>query len=210
MNKLAKQSKETEVTQKDKLQKFREYVKNDIYFIGIEPNKLFKEALELYEEGLQEKDKKKYNKISDKLNNEYGLKLFQTLGLDTKFFLINSVKEEYKLFVIEMARELEKEYEVKSPSEKALVQTATLSFVQYLRYSGLMHANVMHHCTDNYLAVLSKETDRAYRRYVSSLQILQQKKSPSIKVNVKTNHAFVAQNQQINHNQHEHHENITP
>jgi len=51
-----------------------------------------------------------------------------------------------------------------------------------------------------YLAVLSKELDRAERHYLASLQALKMLKSPSFEVNIKTNTAVVGQNQIVQAN----------
>jgi hypothetical protein len=51
---------------------------------------------------------------------------------------------------------------------------------------------------NGYCAVMSKELDRANRHYLSALATLKQLKSPPFQIQVRTQNAFVAQNQQIN------------
>ena len=61
--------------------------------------------------------------------------------------------------------------------------------------------NAGEYITENrtkYLAMLSKQIDRANRQFLSALTTLKQLKTPSIEMNIKTNTAFVSQNQQIN------------
>jgi hypothetical protein len=54
---------------------------------------------------------------------------------------------------------------------------------------------------------ISKDLDRAYRQFASTLTLLREIKSPTLTVNVKANTAFIAQQQQLNNNQYE---NNTP
>ena len=54
------------------------------------------------------------------------------------------------------------------------------------------------HEKNGYYSLISKELDRAHRQYITTLTLLQQIKQPSIKVNVKTKNAYIAENQQIN------------
>lgn len=49
-----------------------------------------------------------------------------------------------------------------------------------------------------YLTMLSKQIDRANRQYLNALTALKQIKAPVIEMNIRTNTAFVSQNQQIN------------
>jgi hypothetical protein len=58
-----------------------------------------------------------------------------------------------------------------------------------------------------YIANLSKQIDRANRQYISALLTLKQLKSPNVEMNIKTNNAFISNNQQINVNKNE---NIKP
>jgi len=44
----------------------------------------------------------------------------------------------------------------------------------------------------------SKEVDRAHRQFMMAITTLKQMKSPTPQINVRTNTAFVAQNQQVN------------
>ena len=65
---------------------------------------------------------------------------------------------------------------------------------------------------NGYLAILSKELDRAHRQLITALTTLRQIKNPPIEFNVKAKTAFVAQNQQINaiNNPIQQNENIEP
>jgi hypothetical protein len=51
---------------------------------------------------------------------------------------------------------------------------------------------------NGYYSQFGKEADRSFRQFQSALCLLRQFKSPPISVTVKTNTAFVAQNQQLN------------
>ena len=49
-----------------------------------------------------------------------------------------------------------------------------------------------------FLKFLSQEKDRSHKQYLSAVQALKQLHSSPLKVNIKTNSAYVAQNQQNN------------
>ncbi len=51
---------------------------------------------------------------------------------------------------------------------------------------------------DGYRNYLSKELDRAHRQFLSALETLKAIQQPAMKVNIKTNTAFVGENQQFN------------
>lgn len=122
------------------------------------------------------------------------------LSLDTKYNLKFSVEKEDVSFAIEMARELEKEYGVKTPSEKALVQMAVAAYCRFHQSSRLFFLNCAPSITSpqlpQYISIYAKEIDRSHRQFITALHALKQLKSPEIKVQVTAKTAFVAQNQQ--------------
>lgn len=157
---------------------------------------VFKKIHSLFEEGRDGRKRKRVEREISKL----AAKAINILNLDTKGLVISSISDMYRLFMVEMIDDLEREYDIKTSSEKALVQAAALSFVHYLSASNLLNINCPGEwITDSqFLSMLSKDADRAYRRFISSIQLLKHLKEPHLKVNVRANNAFMAQNQQIN------------
>lgn len=161
------------------------------------PDDLFGKVHELYLKQL-DCNKKKNEQIIKEMQ-KYSADIVRTLSLETNHFLISAVDEIYKSFALEFSDNLKKEFDIKTPSEKALAQTTTLSFIHYLKYSNLWNVNIdFQRENESMLAVLSKEIDRSYRRFITTLQLLSQMKNPPLKINVKAENAYMAQNQQIN------------
>jgi hypothetical protein len=176
----------------------RELTKKALKCTYYNNDSMFEKAFDLIK--MAKESRKKRAKATDELSGELGRKLIDSLSLATNALPNLATNESYRPFLNEFIYELQKEYKVKTASEKSIVQMASLSFVQFLKYSNLFNVNAPVEWGDNspFLSVLSKEADRAHRRFVSCLQLLKNIKEPPLKVNVKAQNAFVAQNQQIN------------
>ena len=146
---------------------------------------------------------------SPKSGQELGTKssLYKALTLfefDKGILMASAIPERYRAFSIDFSRNLQKEYQCETPSEKATTELVAINFVrtleiQYKITSYLSRDSV----TDigvRYLAVLSKELDKANRHYLSALQTLKMIKQPAFEVNIKTQTAVVGQNQIIQSN----------
>ncbi|PLX27559.1 hypothetical protein C0581_03365 [Candidatus Parcubacteria bacterium] len=133
--------------------------------------------------------------------SELADKAIRVVGLDNHMIMAEIVTQNRE-FAIEFANQLIQEYDCKTPSEKSLAQMVAGSYCKYLEYSRLFNNSQrvewLSSEKNGYYNLLSKEVDRSHRHYLSSLTTLRQIKSPEIKVNVKANTAFVAQNQQLN------------
>lgn len=128
--------------------------------------------------------------------------LYKALTLfefDKGILMTSAVPEKYRSFSIELSRSLQKEYQCETASEKATAELVALSFIRTLEIQNKINSYLGRgEITDmgvRYLAVLSKELDRANRHYLSSLQTLKMIKQPAIEVNIKTQTAVVGQNQ---------------
>lgn len=143
---------------------------------------------------------------ADKQPDEEGMKLVKkalmTLGLENQYPLAEIACENYQGLIIEFARNLIKEYDCKSTSEKALVQVIAIAYIRILecskRFNGSFRTDSTSNEKNGYYNMLDKELDRANRHFLVALQTLKQFKSPSPELNIKANNAFVSQNQQIN------------
>jgi hypothetical protein len=141
-------------------------------------------------------------------------KALMDYGLDTNYPITETVAKRYGPLVIEFGHQLIKEYDCKTPSEKALAQVAVGAYGRILDYSTKLAGSLMQDWFIeerlHFFSILSKEIDRAERQFITALVTLRQIKTPSLEINVKTKNAFVAQNQQLNINPSNNNENIEP
>ena len=135
--------------------------------------------------------------ISEKANEA-----LPVIALDTHYILARAVIEEMRPFAIEFANQLTVEYECKTPTEKALVETITAAYLRILQFTQVMTRQMRdEHCSlisNGFYKVASQELDRANRHFISAVATLKQIKSPPVTIQVKATTAFVSQNQQIN------------
>lgn len=123
---------------------------------------------------------------------------------DNGVLMISGVSEEYRAFCIEFSRNLQKEYKCETPSEEATAELTALNFVRTLeiqyKLNGYLAMGDTNDVGTRYLAILSKELDRANRHYLNALQTLRMLKQPTLEVNIKTQTAIVGQNQIVQSN----------
>ena len=143
----------------------------------------------------------------DEIDNKLLREVSFILGVENGIPMMESVEERYRGMMFNLRKELIKEYDCKTFSEKALVDVIVGAYSRNLSLSRMLtHTATKRETTpnlNNYLATISKEIDRANRQFISALETLRQLKQPELKVNVRTKNAFIAQNQQFNNNQNE-------
>ena len=134
--------------------------------------------------------------------NENINKVSLALSLETGHMLSESIPERYRGFAIEFKNDLQKEYDCKTASEKALVDQAVNAHIRKLAYSRLMEGhNEPEWLSSEKVAFLnfySREVDRAHRHFISTIETLRFMKQPAMKVSIKTNNAFISEKQQFN------------
>lgn len=166
------------------------------------PENLLKEIKSLYSEAFEAKGKKRTE--LEKAVNEKGDKFSRAYGVESKFNLLVGVEKSKQAFALRMYGELEKEYEVKTYSEKVLVQTAVIAYCRIQEsiqdFRRFANDEWLSSGKGQYLGVFGKEIDRANRQFFMALQTLKNMKQPPLKVSVNAKTAFVAQNQQNNAN----------
>ncbi len=149
--------------------------------------------------GSEKESEEARNKLKESVND-----VMLALSAHTHFDIVETFNQEYRGLAKELTVQLEKEYDCKTPSEKLL---ATLSANAYLRVvdnSKRLNNDLggpgttINENKTKYYSMLSKQIDRAHRQFITSLTTLKQLKSPRIEMNIKTQNAFIAQNQQIN------------
>jgi hypothetical protein len=104
--------------------------------------------------------------------------------------------------VKELAKQIIKDYGCATGIEKALASDIAHSYIKTLdnsrRLNNEFNCENLTKTRNEYISILSKQTDRAHRQFLSGLMILKQLKAPAIELNIRANTAFVSQNQQIN------------
>lgn len=121
-------------------------------------------------------------------------------NLDNHILLSTTTEPIYLTFIVQFAKDLTSEYNCQTASEKALAQTIAEAYGRVLKFSKYLGMNINR---ENYSDLtilrekaLSKDLDRAHRQYLSALQMLRQMKAPALNIHVKTQNAYIAQNQQ--------------
>jgi len=134
----------------------------------------------------------------------YLYKSMTLFEFDKGILLASSLPERFRVFALEFSRNLQKEYECKTQSEKSMAEIVALNFSRVLAVQEKVNSYLtMGSITDmgvKYLAVVSKELDRALRHYLASLQTLKMLKMPPLEVSIRTQTAIVGQNQVVQAN----------
>jgi len=140
---------------------------------------------------------------TSKEDDEKVLQLSHAFSIETGHALIEGVGEKYRPLTLQLKRDLEKEFDCKTTSEKLIADMAAMSYVRKMTFSNKLTSNQTYLGSDQegYRNFLSREIDRSHRQFLSSLEILRCQKHPALKVNVKTNTAFFGEKQQFNNNQ---------
>lgn len=106
---------------------------------------------------------------------------------------------------IDLMRKIQKEYACVSESEKSIAELASASFVRALDAQGrikrYLDGGELTGIGVQYLAVMSKELDRANRHYLSAIQTLRSLRQPPMQLNIRTNTAVIGQNQIVQTNE---------
>lgn len=135
--------------------------------------------------------------------NELSSDIMRILEVDTHFGLMEAVAEQYRGTAKELAIRFIIEYECSTSLEKALASDIAHSYIKILdnsrRLNNEFNCKEITRNRTAYIAVLSKQVDRANRQFINSIFALKQLKSPTLEMTIKTNNAFIANNQQINH-----------
>lgn len=149
--------------------------------------------------------RKRYQEMQELIHSNKDL----TLYLHKNSLLMQSVMASenvnYAAVASDLAGEFKDEFGCTKPSEIILCQLAANAYVRVMRLSMLMFGNYLTG-EEEYLSneknqrfsIQSKELDRAERQLQTALNNLRNLRQPTLKVNIKTQNAFVAQNQQLN------------
>ena len=167
-----------------------------------DPDYILKNAIEQLNVR-NDKDKKVVEK-ADKELKENSEAIAMSIGLETHYPLAETVNERFRPHILEVVRQIENEYGCKTSSEKALAEIVANAYFRVIDSSRRLNnelgdgGKTINEDRTKYLVMLSKQTDRANRQFLSALFALKQFKVPVIEMNIVAKTAFISQNQQIN------------
>jgi len=140
--------------------------------------------------------------VSNRQNISLAMSLYE---FDNAGLLVAGVSEEYRTFVNDFSKKLQLENDCQKESEKSLAHITALNFVRIMQIQAKIRAYLSKDSVTDigvgYLNVMSKELDRAERHYLTSLQTLRMIKMPQLEVSIRTQNAFVGNNQLLQKNE---------
>ncbi|HEY9583832.1 MAG TPA: hypothetical protein VJI66_02620 [Candidatus Paceibacterota bacterium] len=178
---------------------------NAIFYEDSDPQKIFQKLAEkvipkLMDGNNEEKEWAK-NQILGRSSEA-----IMTSGLVNHYQLTHTVNRQYSSLIIEVAREIERNYNCTTVLEKTLAEIIAIAYMKVIDSSRMFieqfesKKNINMEQTTGYLEVLSRHNDRANRQFLNALAILKQIKQPPIELNIKTKNIFTVHNQQISNN----------
>jgi hypothetical protein len=130
--------------------------------------------------------------------------VLMAMETNTHIGTIESFEPRYRGMAKELCSQIIKEYQCNTNLEITLVEVIVNSFIRSIdnsrRLNNELECHNITHERNIYIGILSKQLDRANRQYLNALMTLKQLKAPTIEMNIRTNTAFISQNQQINAN----------
>ncbi len=122
---------------------------------------------------------------------------------DTHIALMESFDPKFQALATELASNIIKEQNCVTALEKSIVTVIVGAKIRILDNTTRLnkHLNDLYNINKEdtrYLDTLSKQIERSTRQFLSAVIVLKQLKSPQVEMNIKTNTAFISQNQQIN------------
>ena len=200
-NKLSNVPADKKILHKYSRQEVRNFVFNQAMITGDLNNVLDRLANELLPKW-QNGSPIEQRKVKEEFEKQVSAVLY---GYESKnhIALMECVSERFRGSAKEVCEQFIGDFDCKTDAEKILAETAANAFMRYMDASRRFNScldfeNTISPVKNTFLAMLSKEQDRAHRQYISTLGIIKQFKAPAIEMNIRTKNAFVAQNQQIN------------
>lgn len=130
-------------------------------------------------------------------------------GLENGLWAANLDHQKYHLPLTKMRLKVINDYNCKTSAELMLADSIVSSYWRIVKNEMLLNRLIekedgkfsFDQLKINALKELNKEVDLANRRLNMNIILLKEMKQPALKVNVKTNNAFIGENQQFNNNQ---------
>lgn len=164
--------------------------------ISVDPEFVLKEAD-------KELSKKKGEQFALTSENSV-FRAMSVLEFDTGILMSTVIPEQYRSLAIDMMRQLQKEFDCQTASEKATAELAAVNYIRTLEVQNRITRYVaLGTISENgvkFLAIMSNELDRANRHYLTTIQALKTIKQPQLELNIKTNTTVIGQNQMVQTN----------
>lgn len=202
---IAKKEELKPVSLNMELDKIRKDYSNPNFFDG--ENNLLNEFNKLLKEKTPTEDQKK-RKLE--LSNDIGI----MYGLENGIWIANLGYEKDYATLARMRQKIIKDYACNTSLELMLADSIVACYWRIIKNE--MKLNRLSEKEDrsfsfnqskvNIMKELNKEVDLANRRLGMNIILLKEMKQPALKVIVKTNTAFIGENQQFNNNQNENNE----
>lgn len=197
---IVKKEESDPVSLKMELDKIRKDYSNPNNFDG--EHNLLNEFNKLYKEKIptEEQKKKKLESL-----NEIGM----MYGLENGIWISNlGYKKDYGALA-RIRQKVIRDYNCKTSLELMLADSIVASYWRIIKnemkLNRLLEKEDGSYSFDqlkvNVIKELNKEVDLASRRLNMNIVLLKEINQPALKVNIKTNNAFVGENQQFNNNQ---------
>jgi len=179
----------------EEIKKFEQAVKDQHSQLLMRTNELLKKCLSLEKAGNKAKE----------LEGAM-VQLTYSLMLDSGALLsIIPGKVEMQVGVLNIRQRLIEEYDCKTAAELILVDEIVAAYwrqMKYERYASKLPESenggyLFDQLTINALKECGRQIEQARRQIEVSLTMLKNLKQPQLKVNVKTENAYIAQNQQV-------------
>lgn len=178
---------------------FEKYLKEGMY--GTHPRLLLTQLSEVFHEYKDAKNEEEKEAKLQVFNDRFSKALY-IYGLYNHAAITTTVNESYRPLVVEMSDQIIKDFDCTCAHEKALAEMIASSYVRYIQYStdfrGAEQIEFLSKEKTQFYTMYSNEADKAHRQFTVALTTLKQLKSPTPQINVRTNTAFVAENQQLN------------
>lgn len=147
-----------------------------------------------------EEDKKKFTEAVSKVGMLY--------GLENGVWIANLSYEKYYSALARIRQRIVEDYSCKTSLELMLADSAVASYWMIIRNQSNLARLVeeengsysFNNQKINVIRDLNKVVDSASRRLHANITLLKELKQPALKVNVKSNNAFIGENQQFNDN----------
>jgi len=183
------------------LQKIKKYYSDSF----ASTNWMEKDMLADHNRILKDGDRKK--EFKEKFDDS-AMNLSMFYAIENGVWVSNLSYGKYQPMFSKMRKQIVEEYGCKSPSELMLADSIVANYWLIMRNQMNLARMVenedggytFNQSKINIINILNKVVDSSSRRLYSTISLLKELKQPSLKVNVKTNNAFIGHNQQFNDN----------
>lgn len=199
MKKLKKKNqlikKNLELEDLEKIENLRQKISRPDLFHHYEDEYLRKRAL--YKKNLS---KEESEDISDELVKMY--------GLENGYWVSRISYDRHRSSLSRMREKIANENDCRYTTELMIVDRIVASYWRIMRYEELYNHIIENadgqfsftQLTVNILKEINKGLEIAHRQHSNNIILLKELKQPNLKVTVKTDNAYFAENQQINNN----------